>query len=136
MALATNREINQNQVAALLATITQVGGTLVSLEEVSESPERSGDDPRVPLDATLLNACARLDSILSDDSRWTLPEMDGHLSQQGVAHQQEQALALDNKLKAYEILEAELNKRRAMFAAAQSLPVEKPVKTNVKRKKQ
>ena len=111
MPLFTNHEINAQQVAACLAVVNNAGHALSLLED-SDTTTKS--EPEIALEVTLMAACDRLDLILKDDKRWTLPEKDGHAHYEAVALEQTLQLALGNDIKKNEVFVAEFQKQVAI----------------------
>jgi hypothetical protein len=68
-----NYQIHSNQVADCLATIGHLMGWL----KHSDSEPVEGH-VQTSLEATIIRACNRLDTIFDDETRWQLPKEDAH----------------------------------------------------------
>lgn len=136
MAIATNQEITNAQVAACLQVVNVVGHAR-SMFDDEDSGQKAGDHV-TSMEATVINACNRLDEILNDESRWRVPETDGHSYVEAIAREQVLAANYANKLKEHEVFAADFSKQLAI--ARLSNPPEFPPaptkKNNAKRKKQ
>lgn len=112
MPLVTNQEINTGFVNACLSVVNVAGSALMHLK--GENDTEKATEAELALEVTVMGACDRLDKILADEARWTLPKNDGHQNYVSIAEQQALNLSLGNDLKGHEVFAAEFNKQLAV----------------------
>ena len=112
MPLVTNQEINTGFVNACLSVVNVAGSALMHLK--GENDTEKPTEAELALEVTVMGACDRLDKILADEARWTLPKNDGHQNYVSIAEQQALNLSLGNDLKGHEVFAAEFNKQLAV----------------------
>lgn len=83
--LKTNKELSSYQIADCLAIIGNLTGFLsrgqaqsLFSEDNSHVGTQLDGGVKSALETTIINACNRLDAMIADDRRWTLPATDGH----------------------------------------------------------
>jgi hypothetical protein len=90
------------QVHDCLATIRTVS-TWLTKTQATPDEDYLPAEAKLSLEVTLMNACHRLDKILADDSRWSLPEIDAQryadkLAESEVAISQQAVIATQRDL--------------------------------------
>lgn len=139
MPLLTNNELNSSQIVACLAVLNNTGNLLSVLAD-----SRDHDKPtegEIALEVTLLAACDRLDTMLKESARWTLPAEDGQRHYDKIGAEQAEAAELANALQRHQVFAANFQRHVALGqfrdAVANPQPPEpiRPIKKNVKRKK-
>lgn len=78
MSAITNREINSWQINDLLRTISSLRASLHTPEEINGDGEKLDGGAKMAMEASLIKACARLDTFLDDTKRWRFPDLDVH----------------------------------------------------------
>jgi len=91
---------NLDLVAEQLVTLINVAGSVTNMKRVIE-----GDDCKLtgdvgnPLDATMVNALNRIDTILRDDAKWVLPVNDARAQLHAMGAVQIEGSHIDNQAK-------------------------------------
>ena len=91
---------NLDLVAEQLQTLINVAGSVTNMKRVMEGDEcKLTGDVGNPLDATMVNALNRIDTILRDDAKWALPRVDARDYFEKMGTAQVEGVHIDNQAK-------------------------------------
>lgn len=116
LSFSTHRELNSHMIHDVLSVVNVLSAHRVNIAANPNYKDESNDgDGLTAMDATLIQACARLDTLLADESRWQLPEKDARQIAYELGVRQVNAAEMNNRHNAV-VIQAML--QQAQYAAS------------------